>query len=980
MDSLFKAARKACPSALWARGVQLARDGAVTGERVDGEDVELRVGTGHGPMTHLVCLFPEDDDWSCECDTRFDACEHVAAAVIALREARKAGAALPGGDTEAARRIGYRLLAHEGSLALSRVLVGAAETLLPGPLSAMASGKLRAPKFLATEQDLTFDRVVGGAVEGVIPKSRMRDVLKVLKVVEDVKMGGEPLEIGEPRSGLCVRVTEEGEGFRVRMGPDPAVDETFKNGVLRYGKTLHPLAPHGLGDRLWDMLRLGRVYEGGDVGTLVGDLLPTLRGKIPVRVETDRLPSTARAKPRIQVSTGRDGAALTVLATLVYGDPPVARVDGDRLTRLGDGDVPVRNKRAEAVLLEQLRDDLGLEPGVRSTSTGFDAIDVADRVRGLDPDASRVEGRAHEAYFDAGSLTPRLDPGQDFALYFETGEGSGAGAGGGGGRGQADPAAVMRAFEAGEDLVPLLGGGFAHVPAEWLGQHGHRVAGLLAAREAAGEDSLPASATFDVAALCEALGEAPPPAFEGLRALVQDFQGLPAADLPADLNATLRDYQTEGVAWLGFMRTAGMGALLADDMGLGKTLQTLCAIRGRTLVVAPTSVLHNWVAEIKKFRPQLTTNLYHGPGRTLDGADVTVTSFALLRLDLERLSQESWETVVIDEAQAIKNPDSQLARAAHALPGSFRIALSGTPVENRLEDLWSVMQYLNPGLLGSRSDFQGRYVRPGAAGDETALAALRGRVRPFLLRRLKRDVVAELPPRTDVVLHCELSAEERAVYDTVRAATREDIAGRVGSDVMAMLEALLRLRQAACHASLVPGQTFAPDRLSSKLDVVMSVLSEAVEEGHKALVFSQWTSLLDRVEPHLKAAGIDFVRLDGSTADRGAVVDAFQSDDGPPVLLASLKAGGTGLNLTAADHVMLLDPWWNPAAEEQAADRAHRIGQERPVLVHRFVARDTVEEGILRLQEKKRALADAAVGDGGAGASITRDELLALLD
>jgi len=333
---------------------------------------------------------------------------------------------------------------------------------------------------------------------------------------------------------------------------------------------------------------------------------------------------------------------------------------------------------------------------------------------------------------------------------------------------------------------------------------------------------------------------------------------------------------------------------------------------------------------------------------------------------------------VLDEAQAIKNPDSQTARAAYALPAALRLALTGTPVENRLEELWSLMHFANRGLLGGRGDFADRHARPIADGQPGAAAALRQRVRPFLLRRLKQDVAPELPPRTDAVLKVSLDDGERAVYDAVRAATQKDVLAllETGGGVMKALEALLRLRQAACHPALVPGQTAST---SSKIEALMEALETAVAENHKALVFSQWTSLLDLIEPALARAELPFVRLDGSTRDRGEVVGRFQAEDGPPVMLVSLKAGGSGLNLTAADHVSLCDPWWNPAVEAQAADRTHRIGQTRPVFVYRLIAADTVEERILALQDSKRALMDAALADGAAAAGLTRADLLALL-
>jgi SNF2 family DNA or RNA helicase len=395
--------------------------------------------------------------------------------------------------------------------------------------------------------------------------------------------------------------------------------------------------------------------------------------------------------------------------------------------------------------------------------------------------------------------------------------------------------------------------------------------------------------------------------------------------------------------------------------------------------VAPTSVLHHWADELHRFRPRLQVAMYHGPQRALVAtADVTLTTYAILRLDADTLARETWDTVVLDEAPAIKNPDSQVARAAYSLRANFRLALTGTPVENRLDELWSQFHFLNRGLLGGRQDFQERYARPIADGQPDVASHLREKLKPFVLRRRKREVAPELPPRTDMVLHCLLSDSERVVYDTVRAATLANVVAllEAGGNVLAALEALLRLRQACCHPGLLPGHTAST---STKVTLLLERLEEAVADGHKALVFSQWTALLDRVEPHLRAAGMAFTRLDGTTRDRASVVRHFQDEAGPPIMLVSLRAGGTGLNLTAADHIFLLDPWWNPAVEDQAADRAHRLGQTRPVLVYRLVAQDTVEERILALQERKRTLADAALGGADRATAITREDLLTLL-
>jgi len=539
---------------------------------------------------------------------------------------------------------------------------------------------------------------------------------------------------------------------------------------------------------------------------------------------------------------------------------------------------------------------------------------------------------------------------------------------------------VVKAWLSGSYAVEGVDGGLAWLPQDWLERHGPILEQFVAAREAGG-GKLPHWARPAAAALYQALGAPSPPALAGLAALISGFTGIPPATLPAGLQAVLRDYQRQGVDWLCLLRDAGIGALLADDMGLGKTLQILCAITSRTLVIAPTSTLPNWAAELARFRPDLRVALYHGPKRSLDPtADVTLTSYALLRQDHEALAATAatpWDTLVLDEAQAIKEPTTATAIAAFSLPARWRVAMSGTPVENRLTELWSLSHFCNPGLLGGRKDFILRHARRIEAGQPRAAAELQARIRPFILRRRKSEVARELPARTDLVLRCTLDPQERTVYDSLRLATHAELAGRLaaGLDTIEALELLLRLRQAACHLALVPGQQATR---SSKQDLLLEHLTEHTGAGHRALVFSQWTGFLDLIEPALEAAKIAYVRLDGSTVDRGAVVAQFQAVDGPPVMLVSLRAGGTGLNLTAADYVYLLDPWWNPAVEDQAADRSHRIGQERPVFVHRVVAEGTVEEKILELHARKRALADAAI-EGISAAALTREDLLELL-
>jgi superfamily II DNA or RNA helicase len=983
VQALFETIRSACSPATWSRAVELVRGDAVSLEEESAEEASLRVSTRGGMLSFVVTLQPAEREWSCDCTSPEDPCEHVAAAAIALRRAQLEGKALPGraqpgvASPRAPGRLRYRLTREGSALALERsVVAGGREEPLLTTLLAVASGRVDGPRFVATKADLAVERLLGARLRGPLARETAARLVAALADCADILLDGVPVRASAEPLLLHGCVEDEEGGFRLSVAPDPSISETFQNGIALCGDVLRPVGESGLSGRELAELPRGKHFSPDEALGLATEILPDLERRIPVEIRTRRLPGTTRAPPRVIVETARQGEALSVLATLVYGDPPAARVDAGRLTLLpGSQAAPVRDEAGEARLVRQLQNELELLPGRRVVLRGEEALGFVGRLARF---PGEVRGRAHEAFFPAPELTPELSAtGDDLELRFVARSDDA----GSPRVGDASAERVLSAWRNGESWVALSGGGLSPLPKDWLARFGEQVADLLAAKQDA--PRLPRAALPDLARLCDALGVPPPPLARTLGALAQDFEGIPEAALPGDLRAALRSYQRSGVAWLCFLRDAGLGALLADDMGLGKTLQALCALRGRSLVVTPTSVLYNWAAEIARFRPGLRAILHHGPRRALDAsADVTLTSYAILRLDADLLCSVDWDTVVLDEAQNVKNPGSQAAQAAFRLRAGFRLTMTGTPIENRLDELWSQFQFTNPGFLGALGDFSERYVKPIAEGGprgEAAAERLRRRIRPFVLRRRKREVAPELPPRTDLVLRCELDPEERTVYDAVRAATRAEVLEklRAGESVLSALEALLRLRQAACHRALVPGQRATS---SSKTLLLLEELESVVADGHKALVFSQWTSLLDLVEPSLTASGIRYSRLDGSTVDRSGVVAGFQQEAGPPVLLVSLRAGGTGLNLTQADHVFLLDPWWNPAVEDQAADRAHRIGQERPVIVYRLVAADTVEEGILALQERKRALTDAALGGGEQGAALSREDLLALLE
>ncbi|MEC4813286.1 MAG: DEAD/DEAH box helicase [Scytonema sp. PMC 1069.18] len=464
-------------------------------------------------------------------------------------------------------------------------------------------------------------------------------------------------------------------------------------------------------------------------------------------------------------------------------------------------------------------------------------------------------------------------------------------------------------------------------------------------------------------------------------------------ELPSTLQAELRDYQTEGFQWLARLAHWGVGACLADQMGLGKTVQALAVIltrahKGATLIVAPTSVCPNWVSEIQRFAPTLNISQFGSGDRQkvldqLQPFDILICSYGFLQQEevAQMLAQIQWETIVIDEAQSIKNITTKRSQSAMKLQGSFKLITTGTPIENNLSELWNLFRFINPGLLGSLESFNQRFAIPiEKFQDKQARNNLKKLIQPFLLRRTKSQVLEELPSRTEITLHVELSREEMALYEALRRdalAKLTDTEATAGQKHLQILAEIMKLRRACCNPQLVMADTQLP---SAKLQLFGEVLLELLNNRHKALVFSQFVDHLHIIQDYLNQQKIHYQYLDGSTPalERKKRVDAFQSGEGD-VFLISLKAGGTGLNLTAADYVIHMDPWWNPAVEDQASDRAHRIGQKRPVTIYRLVAKDTIEDKIVKLHHHKRDLADSLLEGAEVSGKISTEELMRLI-
>jgi superfamily II DNA or RNA helicase len=613
-----------------------------------------------------------------------------------------------------------------------------------------------------------------------------------------------------------------------------------------------------------------------------------------------------------------------------------------------------------------------------------------DAVRTLVDEGWRVEaeGRVFRA---ARTLDLQVRSGIDwFELHGQVDFGDGR---------SASIADLLAALRRGDATVLLDDGTRGLVPEEWL----RRYARIASFGEAKGDH---VRYRPSQAALLDALLEAQPvvrvdEAFARARARLADFDGIRPIDPPFTFRGRLRDYQREALGWFAFLRRFGFGGCLADDMGLGKTVMVLALLDSRrhdrderegpgprtSVAVVPRSLVFNWIDEAARFAPDLRILDYTGDARTsarIQDYDLLLTTYGTLRRDAARLTEHEFDYVILDEAQAIKNAATASAKAARLLRGRHRLALSGTPVENHLGELWSLFEFLNPGFLGPAAAFN-RGVAPNgkSARGDLDLTVVARALRPFILRRTKEQVAPELPEKVEQTIHCELEPPQRRFYDELRAHYRHRLLAAVAQrginrTKIQVLEALLRLRQAASHPALVdPERAGEP---SAKFETLLSRLKEIADEGHKALVFSQFTTLLGLLGPRLEDEGIKYEYLDGRTRDRATRVARFQGDPDCQAFLISLKAGGVGLNLTAADYVFLLDPWWNPAVEAQAIDRTHRIGQSKHVFAYRLIARDTVEEKIVDLQRSKREIADAILGqDAGLLRTLQAEDLEWLL-
>lgn len=948
---LFDEIKSLTTPALWNKAVNLVRTSTVTLLKLDPDgDVELRIELPSTPTAINVRLSPSQQLWECNSLSDDDPSLYVLIGIIAVRNNYL--------KAEAPRwKFGYFLRTEGDQLIIDRAFIHPDHPRRP--VRTLASEICNNPDHLISRCDLTLDQILdfGKSIDGHC----FRNALTSLAESEHLYLNDLQVQLKPSAEELGILIEDHPKGYRIRRLP-PSFSEQSKC-VVSYLYQINSTLVAINEDRLPAMTRgEGTVLGFHQADLLFNTMIPKLREHFDVSVKVSKVPSFVDEKPRLLLvadKRGNDGVWLS--PHIVYGDPVIAEVKNGDIAYRNRGYMIHRDNAAEQRILNSL--PVQLRGGQAREFRGAEAVRLIARTKEHIADTRSIEHLVPDVVLEP--VFPE-DPDNSKIYFSENGDSKELAVSG---------QAVWEAYSEGYGVIRLKDGSWANIPQSWLNTIAARGRDLLEALLC--KPVTPGIATR-VAPILEQTSIRLPAQWKNFLGFLDGTFKVPPCSIPETISTIARPYQTEGIQWAHTLHSMQVGCLLADDMGLGKTLQTLSVIPRNTLIIAPTSVLGSWYEQCHRLRPELSICLYHGPQRTFDEhADVYITSFTLIRSDYELVERE-WNALVIDEAHTLKNSQSLTFQAVQSLNSKWRISLTGTPIENSLQDLWSQFSLLNPGLLPPFDSFR-----------DWSLEKIRSVTRPFILRRTKEQVAQDLPPKTDIILKCTLSEEERATYDAILLAAQRDLTTEEGTKLSALqiLEALLRLRQACCHPGLIADNYL--QHPSAKVELLMESLASSLEAGHPALIFSQWVGLLNIVAQQLKSRGISFTRLDGSTNDRQAVVNEFQSPDGPPVMLISLKAGGVGLTLTRAEHVYLLDPWWNPAVEEQAADRAHRIGQTNPVFVYKLIAEDTIEEQVLELQERKLALAnqilatepDAASGAGTSqvGMKWSLDEMRALL-
>lgn len=975
LENLFNIIKSESNNILWSKGVSLSRENKILLKKSSPEEHIFIIRDQEFGISVETKIWIEEEDWQCQCVSNEDPCFHVIAVVILAKKLKGQWTSIQS-QNESLIPISYKFYEKKGFLQIKRVYSSPDNREINIIGSIKITSKFPS-NIQITNLDMELDTLLMNLRESPIPSTSIKKIFKLLIDCEQVFFDNQKIRTDTREVQPKIHIQDEFDGCKVQYITTNQNNRFFKNSVLlEDGSRLKFKGENKFQTDEFKWLNSGKIFLKYDLGFLAGEIIPKLEKFADIEIDSKNFPEKVNLNPEVLFETDKKGDYLKVTPKLVYGNPQAAFIQSKSLV-LVDNECPIRNYAKEYKLIDRLNSELQMSPEITFEYEGIAAIQQMDKISKW---GSSVIGTGKNSFQQYEPLIPNLTILEDnldisFELdYEETIEES---------RDKklllsANPEDVFNAWERKASLVPLIGGGFAPPPKDWLNKYGTQLKALFEAKST-NEGKVPKPLWPVLKELCDDLSIKPSSNILNFDHLLK--KETQSFSMPSDLNANLRPYQKEGIHWLAKRQNLEVGALLSDDMGLGKTLQSICIIKGRVLIVSPTSVLFNWHKELKKFRPNLKASIYHGPRRKVpDSINIILTTYGTLRNDLEKLAKINFDTIILDEAQTIKNPKSKISHAVFTLKGQFRLALTGTPIENSLEDLWSQFNFINRGLLGSYQSFQKKFT--GENINPETLGYIRKSITPYILRRTKKEVLKDLPEKIETEIFCELSQKERDVYNSIYAISKKEIQAKLTEKdkFLEVLEIILRLRQACCHLALLPNQN-EKEESSSKIDLLVDKLTEIKKSGGKSLVFSQWTKFLDLIENKLNKKSFNLCRLDGSTRNREQVVEKFQTDENIDLMLVSLKAGSTGINLTAAEYVFIMDPWWNPAVENQAADRAHRIGQKKLVQVFKMVTINTIEKNILKLQQKKKNLSDAILLDDiNDTRKLSSEDLLSLFD
>jgi SNF2 family DNA or RNA helicase len=931
------------PPAIWSRGIALARTAKaeVTVEK-DGvsAEIKLKLQTAERLLAYQVTLWPNDEDSYCNCENKNQPCAHVIAAAQIYDQGR---ASLPetGDDAKTVKYFWeFDKKPTPWKLSLLRTLGGKPlNTSLISLVGGIESGRIAQPMPVTTSIDLKIDDLLNRSRD-IGARLDWANLLKLVKELPAIPLNGSATllvpQLSCSAAKLIIKVSDEIQFKKI-------IPEFTKlaEGMAMSDNSIF-LQPEGADSPTPQNVRTA------DLENFLLETLPKLHDQFEVQIEGE-LPKIEEVPPTLVLKLDRLGDATSdrlvvtpILQYILANGNAVRVLEGKLILDLPVKSIPRRDRAAETALIQKLRRELNLTLNQPASFAGNDALSFTQKLSHTSfsvKDSGKHNGQSTgseavlESYQNDQTYRPEIEL-QDgkLKLFFLNRKGS---------RVEVSEQQLQKLSDhPGHPVMDSLKE-YGRISEDFWNEFGAEIMRLSALKELKGVDQAVA------------------------RALTQEIKGItlaeeifPLTDLDSTLLEKLRPYQKQGAAWIISRIQQGLsGALLADEMGLGKTVQTIAALQTPALVVVPTSLISNWVSEIKRFRPSLSVNIYHGGNRAWKSdADVCLTTYGVIRQEVvqfqERAMQKPFAMTVMDEAHVLRNQETLSAQAIRAIPSRFKLALSGTPIQNHLRDLYSLFSIIQSDLFPNSDEFFETVEQPRLFQAKTS---------PLILRRLKENVLTELPAKTQMFHAVELIEEEQREYNLRLGSARKEIQERVvaaGASPVTLFEVLLRARQVCDHRALFIEEH--ANATSSKLDALKELLKELTENGHSVLVYSQWTKFLDLIEISFdqdqELKKIQTERLDGSTSNRSKVIERFQGSENPTIFLLSLHAGGVGLNLTKADHVIFCEPWWNPFVELQAEDRVHRMGQDKPVFIHRLIVQGSIEEGMLRLQEKKRDL------------------------